>query len=187
MYIARISLGAYGWDRRIIGSYQLAGSTSKASRGIAAGSPFATAELKVYLLSVVKDVQLSCTIPNRIPMSIFVDDFAITISGDNVEKVAEDIIEVYKCVSHSLGLTGLPIAHEKTELIATSDKIVELVNNEVKLSHKHMVCRKLGIDVSYQTCWSKHTNMHKGPRPMLKVKLAQRMARMVVFNTSCLL
>ena len=182
MEIARLSLGAYGWDRRIIGSYQLAGSTSKASRGIAAGSPFATAELKVYLLSVVKDVQLSCTIPNQIPMSIFVDDFAITISGDKIEKVAEDIIEVYKCVSHSLGQIGLPIAHDKTELIATSDRIVELVNSVVKLSHKHMVCKKLGIDVSYQVVWVSKTKNHKGAKPRTKANISQRRARMVVFQ-----
>ncbi len=64
MEIARMSIGAYGWNRILIGSYQIAGRFNKASRGIAAESLFATAELKVYLPSVVTDVQLSSTVSN---------------------------------------------------------------------------------------------------------------------------
>ncbi len=47
-------------------------------------------------------------------MSILVDDFAITITGVKEDKVADGIIEVYKCISHSLTMIGLPIAHDKT-------------------------------------------------------------------------
>ncbi len=76
MHMARISMQSYAWPRFILGPYDYCGATVVGPRGIAAGSAFATTELKVYLFKLAKAIQLASGPTTCI--SIFVDDFSIS-------------------------------------------------------------------------------------------------------------
>ena len=57
MHVARMSIASYGWTRFLLGRFDLCGRKVWAARGIAAGSPFATTELKVYCLTLAKAIK----------------------------------------------------------------------------------------------------------------------------------
>jgi hypothetical protein len=69
----------------LLGRYDLCGKKVKASRGIAAGSPFATTELKVYLLTLAKAIK--ATHGPRLTLSIYVDDFSLAVRGESSAEV----------------------------------------------------------------------------------------------------
>ncbi len=82
--------------------------------------------------------------------SVFVDDFAISCSGPTELDVADQVINTFNALQHSLESIGLPIAEDKTELIATSSVIMKAVADQVSLTHTRSTCRKLGVDVAYR-------------------------------------
>ena len=61
LFIARLSIAAYAGDRVIASTFDMVGRKVKAAAGIAAGSPFATSELKALLAGVARGVAQSLT------------------------------------------------------------------------------------------------------------------------------
>ena len=163
MDVARLSLNSYAAERRIVGEHNLAGNTRKASRGIAAGSPFATTELNMYLTVALQAIKQSKVHPIRIhgkqqvkqqhttmTARVFVDDFATSSKGHTEIYVADQLVNTFNALQSELKNIGLPLAEDKTELIATSSIIMKAVVDQVSLSHTRSTCRKLGVDVTYR-------------------------------------
>ena len=74
MSVARLSLGLYGEERRIIGAFGAASKPMRAARGIAAGSAYATSELKAVLYGMAMMLQADNQVKRA--LTIFVDDVA---------------------------------------------------------------------------------------------------------------
>ena len=86
----RLSLNAYGWNRRLEMCGGLAGPNLNVPTGICAGSAHATYELKLYLLDYLCDAASKF---KRLRVSIHVDDFALTIRAKSEELVLERLDE----------------------------------------------------------------------------------------------
>ena len=75
-WLPRLSLNAYGWDRRLEMLAGMVGPSIEVPRGICAGSAHATYELKMYLLDYL------CEASNRfvwLKISIRIDDFSLFV------------------------------------------------------------------------------------------------------------
>jgi hypothetical protein len=145
------------------GSHNIAGTVFMASRGIAGGSPFATTELKVYLVVVLQAIKQSSCLPSQpgqpsqaavththtLSARVFVDDVAISCTRGSELEVANLVLSTFGTLKGALTKVGLPIAEDKTELIATSELITKAFASYVKLPHNLPTCRKLGVDVTY--------------------------------------
>jgi hypothetical protein len=123
MVALRLSLTTYGFDRRILGPYDLAGRTVRAARGIAAGSAHATSELKLYLLPVILAIQHKALSDERLvtSLSVFVDDISFSVSSPSECLTLDSAVTVFRDLRDALSQVDLPIAADKTEAIASTD------------------------------------------------------------------
>ena len=101
MHVARMSIASYGWTRFLLGRFDLCGRKVRASRGIAAGSPFATTELKVYLWTLAKAIK--ATHGPGLTLSIYVDDFSLAVRGKNSTEVCNMAVDGYRHTVKGLG------------------------------------------------------------------------------------
>ena len=108
MHVARMSIASYGWPRFLLGRYDLCGKKVRALRGIAAGSPFATTELKVYLLTLAKAIK--ATHGPGLTLSIYVDDFSLAVRGKDTTEVCHTAVNAYRQTVQELGKLELDIA-----------------------------------------------------------------------------
>jgi hypothetical protein len=79
-WLLRLSLNAYGWDRRLEMLAGMVGPMINVPKGICAGSAHATYELKLYLLEYLSDAAGRFS---WLKVSIHVDDFSLFVKGDN--------------------------------------------------------------------------------------------------------
>jgi hypothetical protein len=161
MHIARLSLQSYAWPRFILGQYDYCGKTVVASGDIAAGSPFATTELKVYLLRLARALQVASR--PMATLSIFVDDFSISTAQATEEEAAKVITSTYRLAVQGLKELELVVAPDKTELITSSDSLRALIRVVIPTVNLDNSCRKLGVDVNYRkgTVTKRSQPMHR--------------------------
>jgi ribonuclease HI len=147
LHAVRLSMQTYAWPRYILGAYDYVGKTVTAARGIAAGSPFATTELKVYLLKLARSIQIASG--PKVSLSIFVDDFSISTAQTTDEQTAKVITDAYQLTIKGLRDLDLIVAPDKTELVASSQEVRELIRIVIPTCNRDNHCRKLGVDVNY--------------------------------------
>jgi hypothetical protein len=179
MHVARLSITSYGWTRFLLGRYDLCGREVNASRGIAAGSPFATTELKVYLLTLAQAIK--ATHGPGLTLSIYVDDFSLAVRGKSSAEVVELAVEAYRHTVKGLGQLELDIAGDKTEVIASSHDTREAIVATIPAANHINRCRKLGVD----TCFTPGTTRKSktGQKSGYQWKQEVRAARNKVFKT----
>ena len=148
LYIARLSIEAYAGERVISSMYDIVGKAVKAAAGIAAGSPFATSELKAVLAGVARGIQQTHTLPRYI--NIFVDDFALAVHGKDRDSVVNEVVLAYQELVGELSLLKLPIAPDKTECVASDDMICDLIKLTIPCQKGANQARQLGADLNFQ-------------------------------------
>ena len=151
----------------------------RASRGIAAGSPFATTELKVYLLTLAKAIK--ATHGPGLTLSIYVDDFSLAVRGKDTTEVCLTAVNAYRQTVQELGKLELDIAGDKTEVIATSEATRAAIVTTIPAANSVNRCRKLGVD----TCFEPGTKSRAKTRAKQGYQWKQevRAARNKVFKT----
>jgi hypothetical protein len=148
----RISLRSYSWERRLLGAYDIAGSPTRASLGICAGSAHATSELKLYLLPVVLAMQQQL---ERLPrpifssLSVYVDDISFSVSSDRDDTTLHHTVEVFRELSTALRAVHFTIAADKTEAVSSSEPLFRDFASMIAIVNKDNTCKKLGVDFAF--------------------------------------
>ena len=158
-YIARLSIEAYAGERVISSMFDIVGKKVKAAAGIAAGSPFATSELKAVLAGVARGIQQTHTLPRFI--NIFVDDFAVAVHGSDRDKVVNEVVVAYQQLVAQLGTLKLPVAPDKTECVASDDEITRMLQLTIPCQQGANQARQLGADHNFQAGKAKQTRKRK--------------------------
>ena len=116
-------------------------------RGIGAGSAFATYELTLYLWSTVL---LHTQLHPEVTLSIHVDDFSQSASGHDDFVVDNRLVESAKFIHTQLTELGMPLADDKSQLVASSTQLAKHVQSgwgPIAGDH-HDSVRRLGMDYS---------------------------------------
>jgi hypothetical protein len=134
LLILRLSIAAYRLGRTII----IDGICSLlvwATRGITAGSVFATIELRVLLLQWLDE---TASISRIVTLTVYVDDTSIEASGPEVS-VKNAVSRATKHFTNSLRRIGMEFSPSKNGCIASSDRLASSVIRAVA-----------GLPVSFQ-------------------------------------
>jgi hypothetical protein len=108
------------WSRRLLGQLDVAGTAVSATRGIAAGSAFATSELKLYLLPVLATAQQRPW-ADKLVHNVFVDDILMMSSHSSFEQCLDVAVAEYRALVADLHAVQLSVVSDKTDTIATSE------------------------------------------------------------------
>ena len=120
MAVLRVALAAYSWPRRLVSDFGVSSPELRAARGVAAGSPFATFELKLLLLGAV--LPLLAARPG-IALSVHVDDFTIPVRGSSPPDVVATAVPAVLEVVAALRSVGLSVSPDKTEIVASAPRL----------------------------------------------------------------
>ena len=91
MDLLRVSIHSYRWPRSIVSDYNIVAEAIHPSRGIVAGSAFATVELAVYLIEALRELVIGHP---RTTISMYVDDLSMDTEGPTAEAASRSAAEV---------------------------------------------------------------------------------------------
>ncbi len=158
------ALATYGFSRRLV--WQKAVSEPlQPRRGIAAGSAFATAELWLMLVGMVRDIVSKWPEVNFL---VHVDDVSYGTCAGSREELADTLAVVHKevCGLITQGCR-LKLAEHKTVVIANTEGGAALIAQHIgKCAEAGVECRKLGADYMLYGNWKGSTggSMTSGSR-----------------------
>ena len=119
-WLLRLSLAAYRLQR-VIGVEGLYSRPIVASRGITAGSGFATPELRVLLLDVIDN---ACSLYPWIGLAVYVDDMTVYKRGTSHHSVATQVVLMTDDLITSLqDEYQLEVSAQKSYVVASSFKL----------------------------------------------------------------
>ncbi len=133
--LLRLSLAGYRL-KRAIGIEGVFSRCLVATRGITAGSGFATAELKALLLTLMELLHLKWA--NLLVLKLYVDDLTITVVGLPKVVVVTMIHVIDFVVDYLEGELRMEVSAKKSKLIASSAAIAEAIiqgTASTKVSH----------------------------------------------------
>jgi len=147
MVILRLSLAAY----RLLRVLSIEGVFSRkirATRGITAGSGFATGELKVLLLGLMRALQVFWS--ERLNCKLFVDDLTLAASGQPAQLVQLMITVNDFVVQWLEQRLKMQVSDTKSKVIASTPKIAQAIvdgstNGKVKVA---TITQLLGTDTA---------------------------------------
>ena len=137
----------YGWTRRLVYNKMVSGPL-EASRGIVAGSAYATMELWLMLAPTIGRLVRRYA---EVVWCVHVDDISGTLSGRQPEKVAVELGKVFKDTKEGIEQEcGGSIADAKNAVVATSEALAKQVVQQMGCqAAAGTTCRKLGADYSF--------------------------------------
>ena len=117
MDVLRVSIMSYSWPRTIVLDHGVSTAPVHPSRGIVAGSSFATFELAVFLLSAMREMQQHHPTAT---LSLFVDDLTFDVIADTAREAVQAAVAVGNEAQQLIrtGL-GLPFAEDKAVTLAS--------------------------------------------------------------------
>ncbi len=138
------SLTSYAWPR-YIGSDGLLAEPIVASRGIAAGSAFATFELWCLLRDAINSLQIEYP---RSTICIHVDDLCLTVVEDTEEEALNETKGIIdRAIIEFTQKEGLPFADEKTFVIASTFALAKTAARVIlPTASAADSVRRLGVD-----------------------------------------
>ncbi|MCP3879746.1 MAG: hypothetical protein GY701_15350, partial [Sulfitobacter sp.] len=149
-WLLRLSLAAYRIPRRISIGGVLSVSLV-ATRGITAGSSFATTELRLILIRCLDRVRARYP-PPLFRMCVYVDDMFLSARG-TCDGVLRDLPRATRLLAAGVRSMGLDVSDTKSEGIASSPALCERLS--VALASLGMAfsssAKSLGVDIS-ATC-----------------------------------
>jgi hypothetical protein len=139
-----MALDMYSWARRLVFRGCVAGSLFP-TRGIGAGSAFATRELFVVMSATLARLHAQYS---TVYWNVQVDDISATVPGRSEAEVTLRAVEVFRAVRTGLADgCGLPLSDGKTTVVATSSGLAAAVCQGIgKCAEVGAWCRKLGAD-----------------------------------------
>jgi hypothetical protein len=151
LWLLRIALQSYSWQRRLIGQDGLASATLVPTRGVGPGSATAIFECKLFLLALVRDMEQM-----PVQISLHVDDLSLWCSGNTVEQMVSRMSKAYKKLRELLTERGLQTCPEKDGLVATNydtfkavADVLAVADGKTRQPHRFQgTPSKLGIDYS---------------------------------------
>ncbi len=87
------------------------------TRGLAAGSAFATFELTLYLLDLMREHKKECP---GVTLSVHVDDFSQSAIANTEDEVVDKLKQSTDTVLRSLKELNMPSAEDKGQLVAST-------------------------------------------------------------------
>ena len=118
MDILRVSVASYAWPRILTTDYGVVADALWPTRGIVAGSAYATFELTAYLVAALRAIQGEH--PDA-SLSMFVDDLSMGVEADNDEAAVAAIKAVGATATRLIqDDLGLPFAPDKAVTLASS-------------------------------------------------------------------
>ncbi len=121
-WLLRLSLNAYGWDRRLEMQAGMVGPSIRVTKGICAGSAHATYELKLYLLDYLVEAAGRF---QWLKVSIHVDDFSLFVQGQHDDECLVRLEESANHMDKALGQLQMKQAKDKEEILATTDDLAQ--------------------------------------------------------------
>jgi hypothetical protein len=115
LWLLRLALQSYAWERRLVGQDGLASTALRPTRGVGPGSATAIFECKLFVLALVRDMEQM-----PIQISLHVDDLALWCKGSSVEQLVSRVGSAYLRLRALLKQYGLQTSAEKGGLVATS-------------------------------------------------------------------
>lgn len=143
----RMSPLTYQWERRLV-ERSMIGPVVRPVAGIGPGSAFATFELALLLVEVVRKL---ATLPMQIRVSLHVDDLMMQVVADSAEEVTRcAVVAGAVAVGGSEQYCGIHFDSSKTHLVSNSRHAAEVVAAAMGLQHGPVVdvAKKLGVDYS---------------------------------------
>jgi len=126
LVILRLSVNSYSWIRRLVFQANLISKEIKPTRGILAGSQFATSELMLYLL---EDARAFVITHPHSTLSIHVDDFAVLTQAYTIaEVVHQHVTAMPSLVCSFQQELNLTFSKVKSGLVATSQHLLTQVS-----------------------------------------------------------
>jgi hypothetical protein len=122
LHLLRLGIATYGWPRHIVGEADTAAAPITPTRGIIAGSSFATFEMDLYTIGfialTIKKWEASAL---HFHMSIHVDDLSIEMIDSSQAKILTKLPEAtLDLAATMLEDYSLPVAPKKTAIIAST-------------------------------------------------------------------
>ena len=145
MDVLRVSLGTYAMTRRLQLEQGIVSKPMKGSRGICAGSAFATFEFKLYLLQFASKLVM---LRDHLQVSIHVDDIHMHISASTKDEALELSTKVANFAQQELEDSGLMLAGEKEAILATEPEIAVAIGKRLgrHIPKPDVEAIKLGVD-----------------------------------------
>jgi hypothetical protein len=137
--VLRLSLQAYKM-RRAVGTDGVYAAPVYATRGITAGSGFATTELRILLLEVVREVLAKWG--DSVDLMLYVDDLTVTATGSPKE-AARRCSAVVHLVMDRFRELGMVINADKSVVTATSPAVAATAARQLRSRVKPRKAAKL--------------------------------------------
>ena len=146
MPIARLTVGAYMWQRRLVSRGLVSKPLFTRERAVVAGSFAATLELKCLLVRPLLEVAAR---HQAATLSIYVDDLSFCASGPHPGRTARQLHQVAVSASEAFARICLPLAPEKALVLVNIAEVAAAVAKEAGALAGEMGCSivKLGVDV----------------------------------------
>jgi hypothetical protein len=164
--VLRLSLASYDWER-MLSMGMLVSRPIKPSRGIAAGSAFATFELTLYLLDLMRDHKKACP---EVTLSVHVDDFSQSAIASTEDEVVDRLKQSTDNVLTALKALNMPLAEDKGQIVATTPGLAGSITDQAK---------RLGVDYAISSKGKKRAKVakHRMANARARIKILRKLRK----------